>query len=55
MARPVVGPYFKFALAALCVFFLVSTILRVLATPSKLPVGAVGAPWAPHVPEALPR
>ncbi|MBY0229377.1 MAG: NADH-quinone oxidoreductase subunit H, partial [Gemmataceae bacterium] len=54
-ARPYVGAYFKFAAFGLSAFLLATTILRVLATPSKLPVGAVGASWAPHVPEAQPR
>jgi NADH-quinone oxidoreductase subunit H len=44
---PVVGPWFSYALAALCVVFLAWVIAGLFGTQSRLPVAGVPSPWAP--------
>jgi NADH-quinone oxidoreductase subunit H len=42
---PVIGPYFKWVLAALCLSLIFWMAIKVVTTPSKLPFAGVGSPW----------
>ncbi len=50
LARPYVGQYFKFALAALSVAVVAVTMVKIVSTPSNVPVGVVDVPWSPVTP-----
>jgi NADH-quinone oxidoreductase subunit H len=41
--RPVVGPYFQWALSAVCALLLAWVAFKIVTTPSKLPVSGVPA------------
>ncbi|MGL4551633.1 MAG: NADH-quinone oxidoreductase subunit NuoH [Gemmataceae bacterium] len=49
-ARPHVGDYFKFGMAAVCVVTVVATLFQLLTTPMKLPTPGIDAPWGPRIP-----
>jgi hypothetical protein len=55
--RPLVGPYFKFALSGLCLLGFVAMIYKAVTTPSLMPTAGVpnffGAPRANG--DAAPR
>lgn len=50
MARPYVGKYVNYAMAALCTFGVLFMFFKLLTTPSRLPTNSVATPWAPTIP-----
>jgi NADH-quinone oxidoreductase subunit H len=53
--RPVVGPYFHWAMAGLCGLLLIWMLFKIVTTPSRLPTPSVATPWAPVVPTSHAR
>jgi NADH-quinone oxidoreductase subunit H len=51
--RPLVGPYFHYALAGLCALLMLWLIVKVVFTPSQLPFAVATPPWGPHVPPPI--
>jgi NADH-quinone oxidoreductase subunit H len=47
--RPLVGLYFNYVLAGLSALLCLWLLFKVVTTPSKMPVTAVGTPWGPVV------
>jgi NADH-quinone oxidoreductase subunit H len=50
LVQPTVGPYFQWSLAILCVLGLVTVIVKLVTTPSKLPFAGVPPLFAPSPP-----
>jgi NADH-quinone oxidoreductase subunit H len=51
--RPIIGEYFKFGLAGLCVVGLVMAVFQIMSQPGKIPVGVVDVPWSPATPPGV--
>jgi NADH-quinone oxidoreductase subunit H len=50
LARPYVGAWFKYPLAFGSVGLVLLAAVKVLTTPSRVPVGVVDVPWSPATP-----
>jgi NADH-quinone oxidoreductase subunit H len=50
LVRPLVGPYFGYALAGACLVGVLFLAYKVITTPSKLPFPGVSTPWGPRYP-----
>src|SRR5205807_8963295 len=50
IVRPLVGPYFNYVLAGAFALLSLLVLFKLITTPSRMPVAAVGTPWGPAVP-----